>query len=224
MVLGSVFGASTTPIPFNPQVILLLSLHHSMLLLSNHTSEARATASNRLISFCLFISMDRDQWVQNDCKPDQRIVRDILNCSLSQDNERSIDPIRIERSLSIHSPILSKQYQVIRFNWAVRYPSTIHSNPIHEEWTISLIHFPRIWLFFVSLIQFSSHNHKKSLRMCDGSLFPYDDDSPFIHSHSKDDSVRIGIEPFKRDSESQWFYSMCIHSWPTTGFQNVISE
>ena len=38
--------ASVTPIPSNPQVLILPFPHHSMLLLSNHTSEAKAVTSN----------------------------------------------------------------------------------------------------------------------------------------------------------------------------------
>ena len=38
--------ASATPIPSNPQVPILPFHHHSMLLLSNHTSEAKAITSN----------------------------------------------------------------------------------------------------------------------------------------------------------------------------------
>ena len=42
----SVVTASATPIPSNPQVPILPFPHHSMLLLSNHTSEAKAITSN----------------------------------------------------------------------------------------------------------------------------------------------------------------------------------
>ena len=42
----SVVTASNTPIPSNPQVPILSFPHHSMLLLSNHTSEAEAITSN----------------------------------------------------------------------------------------------------------------------------------------------------------------------------------
>ena len=38
--------ASTTPIPSNPQVRILPFPHHSMLLLSNQPSEAKAITSN----------------------------------------------------------------------------------------------------------------------------------------------------------------------------------
>ena len=39
-------GASGTPIPSNPQVPILPFPHHSMLLLSTHTSDAIANTSN----------------------------------------------------------------------------------------------------------------------------------------------------------------------------------
>ena len=42
----SVITASNTPIPSNPQVPILPFPHHSMLLLSNHTSDAKAITSN----------------------------------------------------------------------------------------------------------------------------------------------------------------------------------
>ena len=45
MVSNSVL-ASNTPIPSNPQVPILPFPHHSMLLLSNHTSDAKAGTSN----------------------------------------------------------------------------------------------------------------------------------------------------------------------------------
>ena len=42
----SIIYASTTPIHSNPQVRILSFPHHSMLLLSNHTSETIASTSN----------------------------------------------------------------------------------------------------------------------------------------------------------------------------------
>ena len=42
----SVITASATPIPSNPQVPILPFPHHSMLLLSNQPSEAKASTSN----------------------------------------------------------------------------------------------------------------------------------------------------------------------------------
>ena len=46
MESNSVVGASTGPILSNPQVHILSFPHHSMLLLSNHISEAKAVTSN----------------------------------------------------------------------------------------------------------------------------------------------------------------------------------
>ena len=46
MEYTSVITASATPIPSNPQVLILPFPHHSMLLLSNHTSDAKAVTSN----------------------------------------------------------------------------------------------------------------------------------------------------------------------------------
>jgi len=46
MESSSIISASATPIPSNPQVIILSFPHHSMLLLSNQPSEAEAVTSN----------------------------------------------------------------------------------------------------------------------------------------------------------------------------------
>ena len=52
----SVITASTSPIPSNPQVPILPFPHHSMLLLSNQPSEAKAVTSNPHLLFLLFLT------------------------------------------------------------------------------------------------------------------------------------------------------------------------
>ena len=52
----SVMAASTTPIPFIPQVLILSFPHHSMLLLSNQPSEARVIISNPNLLFPLSLT------------------------------------------------------------------------------------------------------------------------------------------------------------------------
>ena len=54
--------ASITPIPSNPQVRILPFPHHSMLLLSNHTSEAEAVTSNPHPLFLLSLTNCLDDY------------------------------------------------------------------------------------------------------------------------------------------------------------------
>ena len=58
----SVVTASATPIPSNPQVLTLSFPHHSMLLLSNQPSEAKADSSNPHPLFLLSLTNCLDDY------------------------------------------------------------------------------------------------------------------------------------------------------------------
>ena len=62
MESNSINTASITPIPSTPQVRILPFPHHSMLLLSNHTSDAKAVTSNPHLLFLLSLTNRLDDY------------------------------------------------------------------------------------------------------------------------------------------------------------------
>ena len=95
--------ASTTPIPSNPQVFILPSHHHLMLMLWNQPSEAKAAMSNpHFLCFIEFILIIMNHWTLSlqilSNHSSQSTMWDL--CSLPLPNQSMILIIKATHSLS----------------------------------------------------------------------------------------------------------------------------
>ena len=87
MESNSVIGASNTPIPSNPQVRILSFPHHSMLLLLNPSSDAKAITFNPHPLFLLSLTNRLDA---HEPLNTQSINRQLLTTSNKQGSIQSI--------------------------------------------------------------------------------------------------------------------------------------
>ena len=102
MESNAVIGASLTPIPSNPQVLILPFPHHSMLLLSNQPSEAKAITSNPHPLFLLSLTNRLDAHEPLNA---QSINRQLLTTSNKQGSIQSISSETTDYGRSVKSGI-----------------------------------------------------------------------------------------------------------------------